>query len=658
MKVLIVDDKTENLYLLESLLKGNGHVVEKAEQGAVALEKLRAGRFDLIIADILMPVMDGFALCRQVKGDEKLRAIPFVFYTATYTDQKDEDFALGLGAAAFIRKPAEPDKFIGIIERVANEAAKGLLEVTAPTTDCDDGDSYKLYSERLVAKLDRKVQSLEAKSNQCESALLRVEHLNRVLYGVRGINKLIVREQYRDRLIQEACGLLVNSRGYFNAWIVLLTEEGKVESSACAGDASVFAEILSAIDRGDPPQCVTQSIKQAEAMVIVDPATECHDCPGSKIHHDRAGFSHRLFLGGGQMGVLTASLATHFIDDPDEVVLFAEVASDIEFALLHMAQETKLAASQQRYASLFKRSKDSILMTNQDNIIIEANAAAVKMFGYTLDELIGMNAVHLHAIPEEQAAFIEQIQVEEILSDYESSYLRKDGSQIICQQSAAVQRDGAGHIVGYEGIFRDITDLKQAFELQGRSLTETIAALGSMTDIRDPYTAGHQVRVAVLALEIARLLDVDAEWLEGLRRAAVVHDIGKISVPAEILVKPTKLTPVEFSMIQDHSSVGSDILGKIHFRRPVAQIVRQHHERLDGSGYPDNLKGSEILLEARIIAVADVVEAMSSHRPYRPALGIDKALEEISNNKGILYDGQVVDACLGLFTEKAFAFGE
>jgi HD-GYP domain-containing protein (c-di-GMP phosphodiesterase class II) len=155
-----------------------------------------------------------------------------------------------------------------------------------------------------------------------------------------------------------------------------------------------------------------------------------------------------------------------------------------------------------------------------------------------------------------------------------------------------------------------------------------------------------------MATFIAQEMKLPKDKIEGIRIASLVHDIGKISIPSEILNKPTKLSEIEYSLIKDHSQVGHDVLKSIDFPWPVAKIVLQHHERLNGSGYPNKLKGDEIMLEARIIGVADVVEAMSSHRPYRPALGIDKALEEISKNKGILYGPEVVDACLKLFKKK------
>jgi len=198
-------------------------------------------------------------------------------------------------------------------------------------------------------------------------------------------------------------------------------------------------------------------------------------------------------------------------------------------------------------------------------------------------------------------------------------------------------------------------ELQQNLKKLQVTLEGTIHALASAVEMRDPYTAGHQREVAQLACAIAKEMDLPEEQIEGIRMAGLIHDIGKINVPAEILSKPSTLNGLEFGLIKTHPQVGCDILnGTIEFPWPIAQIVLQHHERMDGSGYPVGLSGEEILLEARILGVADVVEAMASHRPYRPALSINQALEEISQNRGILYDPEVVDACLKLFTEKGF----
>ena len=198
--------------------------------------------------------------------------------------------------------------------------------------------------------------------------------------------------------------------------------------------------------------------------------------------------------------------------------------------------------------------------------------------------------------------------------------------------------------------------LQQSYQKLRKTMEGTINLIAKITETKDPYTAGHQQRVSKLAETIVRKMKLPQEKIEGIRISSLVHDVGKISVPAEILNKPIKLTEIEFNLIKDHPQVGHDILKSIEFPWPIAQIVLQHHERLDGLGYPQGLKGEDIILEARIIGVADVVEAMSSHRPYRPALGIDKALEEISMNKGVLYDPEVVDVCLKLFKKKEFKF--
>lgn len=192
-----------------------------------------------------------------------------------------------------------------------------------------------------------------------------------------------------------------------------------------------------------------------------------------------------------------------------------------------------------------------------------------------------------------------------------------------------------------------ITKLRKAME-------GIILAISLAVESRDPYTAGHQRRVSDLATQIAKKMNLLKDQIEGIRMAGMIHDLGKISVPAEILSKPSRISENEFGIIKLHSQVGYDILEQIEFPWPIAQMVYQHHERMDGSGYPQGLSGDEILVEARILGVADVVEAMASHRPYRPALGVDRALEEISENRKVLYDPDVVDACLNLFKERGF----
>jgi putative nucleotidyltransferase with HDIG domain len=239
--------------------------------------------------------------------------------------------------------------------------------------------------------------------------------------------------------------------------------------------------------------------------------------------------------------------------------------------------------------------------------------------------------------------------------------LRRNREEFPLELSLAAWKVPQG--IFFSAIIRDITDRKEAeaalkasFEQLHRTLDGTVTALTNTIESRDPYTVGHQQRVAQLACAIAQELSFSEDRIEGMRVMGFLHDIGKIAVPAEILSKPGKLSEHEFNLIKVHCQVGYEILKEVDFPWPVAQAALQHHERMNGSGYPEGLKGEDMIPEARILAVADVVEAMASYRPYRPALGIEAALEEITKNKGILYDPEVVGACLKLFTEKGFGF--
>jgi PAS domain S-box-containing protein/putative nucleotidyltransferase with HDIG domain len=293
-----------------------------------------------------------------------------------------------------------------------------------------------------------------------------------------------------------------------------------------------------------------------------------------------------------------------------------------------------------------------------------------KLTGFTHEELMEL-PVEKRVTPESLKLalelFLELIPRIMADSDYnplrtlELEYYCKDGTILWTENKLSGIRDENGKPVSILAEVRNITERKQAeeqlqhtLESLRRAVGTTIQVMVSAVEVRDPYTAGHQIRSANLARAIATEMGLSQEKIEGIRMAGSIHDIGKLSIPAEILSKPTKLTNIEFSLIKEHSRKGYEMLKDVESPWPLAQIVYQHHERMDGSGYPRNLKGDEILIEARIMAVADVVEAMASHRPYRPSLGISAALEEIEKNSGIFYDKAVVDTCLRLFQEKGF----
>ena len=234
--------------------------------------------------------------------------------------------------------------------------------------------------------------------------------------------------------------------------------------------------------------------------------------------------------------------------------------------------------------------------------------------------------------------------------------LQADLERLVAERTSELVKANKLLKIEIENRKRVQQELQQSFETIKKAMDSTIQAISMTAEKRDPYTSGHQQRVADLAKAIARELKLPDDQIQSIYMAAAIHDIGKISLPAEILVKPSQLSDIEISLIKSHAQAGYDILKGIEFPWPIADIVVQHHERMDGSGYPKGLAGENILFEARIVGVADVVETMASHRPYRPSIGTDKALEEISKNKGILYDPLAVDACLKLFNEKNFEF--
>lgn len=324
--------------------------------------------------------------------------------------------------------------------------------------------------------------------------------------------------------------------------------------------------------------------------------------------------------------------------------------------------EQALLASEEKFKTLFNSAADAIFISDLDGNILEVNEVVCERLGYDKKKILDMTLADIDR--PKQAAPIPK-RIEELYRRghifFETAHQHQNGTVIPIELSS--------RIIEYEGksaalsIARDITERKlaeeerkQSFERLRQALEETVNALASAVEMRDPYTAGHQHRVTSLACAIAEEMGLSKEKTEGIRMAGVIHDVGKIRVPAEILSWPGQLTEIDFNLIKTHPQVGYDILKQIELPHQVTKIMLQHHERLDGSGYPEGLKAKDILIEAKVLAVADVVEAMASHRPYRASLGIDKALEEISKNKGILYDPKVVDSCLKLFNEKNFEF--
>ncbi len=328
-----------------------------------------------------------------------------------------------------------------------------------------------------------------------------------------------------------------------------------------------------------------------------------------------------------------------------------ELKIAIEMAFFKSRLERRLREREEWLSALVTSIGEGVIATDEGGGISFMNPLAERLTGWRQEEARGKPLREVfHTIEEQNGSETNGILL-----------CAKDGRKFPIEETAMPLNDERRGSGGQVLVFRDISarrraekEVKESWARLHEALEGTIQAMALTIEIRDPYTAGHQRRVSRLSCAIAKELGMPAEQIEGLRVAGDIHDIGKIYVPAEILSKPGQITAIEYGIIKTHPQVGFDILKTIKFPWPVAQIVLQHHERLDGSGYPLGISGEQILMEARILTVADIVEAMSSHRPYRPARGIEIALGEIIENRGRFYDARVVDACVKLFRENLF----
>ncbi|OGP50442.1 MAG: hypothetical protein A2Y79_05975 [Deltaproteobacteria bacterium RBG_13_43_22] len=361
-------------------------------------------------------------------------------------------------------------------------------------------------------------------------------------------------------------------------------------------------------------------------------------------------------------GFIWTHLTVHLIKNSEGLQIhFLPMILDITHQKI---SDQKLIESEERLRLAFENANDGVCLVDSRGKHIEVNNRMCELFGYTKEELKKMT---VNDITHPEDRYISQEFIKRSLlgengrAVFEKRLIHKKGDLIWGRVSSSLVRDSQGTPLYFISHIQDITLKKMSEEQVETNLDKLRKAMGGIiqamsltVEAKDPYTSGHQRRVANLARTIAQEMGLSIDQVDSIRMSGAIHDIGKISVPSEILSKPSKLSDLEFSLIKNHPSVGYNILKDIDFAWPIAEITLQHHERINGSGYPKGISGKEILLEAKILAVADVVEAIASHRPYRPAHTIDVALNEITQNKGILYDPEVVTACLRVFREKRY----
>ncbi len=483
----------------------------------------------------------------------------------------------------------------------------------------------------------------------------------RVLATLHAFGMTLFRHTDEEALLRSLCDALV-SAGYRRALIGKSTdaERTRIRPVIQSGADDLPTEIdlswghISPVERlQGSPFCPTTPIVARD--ILRDPQYERWR-DDATIHGYAAAIAFTVAVGEEPWGILVINAAEPDAFDEGERALLEMLVGHLSFSLESLRRQVALVESEKKYRQLVENIDDIVFSVDTRGFLTYISPVVERLVGWAPAEAVGRHFTE--AVLSEDVTTAQNL-FEELMAgracSVEWRMKSKSGDIHIFRASAIPKRSD---LDGFVGIARDITEQKRVETELVTAFEGTIKALGVVTVARDPYTASHQERVAKLAFAIAEKMALDQERIRALQYAGLVHDIGKMSVPSEILTKPSRLTDTERNLLQCHPQVAYNVLKKIEFPWPIADIVHQHHERMDGSGYPQGLVGDEILLEARILAVADVVEAMASHRPYRPALGIEAALEEITANRGILYDSDVVLTCADLFSRGAFHFEE
>ena len=538
----------------------------------------------------------------------------------------------------------------------------------------DDG-SYKEQLSKEVKELRREIDQLKVVAAQNREMAARIGGVTRLYTVLSKIHEAAVHLQKPKQLFQRACRIAVEDGLFRMSWVGLVQPDTLlVKPVAFWGiEAGYLDEIrisIADISEGQGPvgmairkgrHCICKNI---EADAIMAPWRDQAVARGY-----RSSGAFPLIVGTETIGaIIFYSQETDFFD-AENIQLLQSMAAILSFALESAAREKKrrqaekaLEESEANYRELVEGGNSIILRLDPRGNIKFINQFAQQFFGYSKEEIIGKNVVGT-IVPEVESSGRDLAAMIADLGEHPERYitnenenLRHSGELVWVAWTNKGVFDKNDVLTEVLCIGNDITENRLRDWL--RANDQAVEAMASAIEMRDPYTTGHQQRVTRLACALAQEMGLPADRIKALRLAGLLHDLGKIVVPAEFLSKPGKLRDHEWAIIKDHPYFGHEIMKNIDFPWPVAQMIYEHHERWNGTGYPQGLGGEEILQEARILAVADVVEAMASQRPYRSALGIEPALEEITRNKGILYDADPVEACVKLFTEKGFRFEE
>ena len=636
-RILIVDDTPENLTVLTRVLRDRGYGVVTALSGKRALQVALREPPDLLLLDVRMPEMDGYEVCRRFKAEPGLAAIPIIFISAAI-DADVKVRAFTSGGVDFISKPFEPEEVLArvqthlavhalerqleqrLVERTEQLVASERRYRSLVETLRDDYFFYSRDSDGRIVYVSQSITAVLGYSPE-EFAAHYSEYLTPnpvneaalecVARSCRGERQPPYLMEFRHRDGSLHC-LEMSTCPVFDA------EGGVVVVDGIGHDITQRTVAENALRRTNRAlktltncNCILVHATD-EGQLLAEMCRVIVEIGGyrlaliSMVDPPRGKLRPVAQLAKGQEG--NRSTAVPWEDgDLDREPLAAVVRTGTLRVVQDTATDPDFAPWWDRAAAL-----------GYASVLVLPLASGNRVFG-----VLSIHSAEPHAFDEEEVRLLAEL----------------------------------GEDLGYGlSALRTRADHERALQRLEASMEATVQAIAGTVEMRDPYTAGHQQRVAQLARAIARELGMPEAEIHSLYLASIVHDLGKIHIPAEILSKPGRLSPIEYELIKTHATAGFDLLKAVDFPWPIAQIVSQHHERLDGSGYPHGLAGDEILPHARIMAVADVVEAMASHRPYRPALGIATALAEIEQNQGRLYDPAAVAACLRLFRNRGFVF--
>jgi len=599
LRVLLVEDSEDDALLIVERLKGDGYEVifERVDTEEAMRAALSGKAWDIILCDYSLPRFDvshALNVCKESRLD-----LPFIIVSGQIGEE---------AAVACMKQGAHDYVMKDKLSRLAPAIERELKEAVVRQEKMRAEESLRTHQVELTAQNEE----LHRMQGELEASRLRyfdLYDMAPVGYCTLSVKGLIMEANLT------AATMLGVARGDLTRQPLsrfILKEDHEI----------FFLHIIQLFKAGIPQAFELRMVKK-----------------------DRSDFWARL--------------ESTAVQDADGTLVCRVIISNIHE---YKRGEAALKESELKYRSLIESSSEAIFCVDEKGEYKFTNHLFSSTFGKTTDYFIGKTFwdIYLKEHADQryevtkrvfQTGKSESVEVEVPLSDKTLYYLA----------TANPIKDETGKVILTLTHATDITDRKQAeqklietLDRLRKAFGATVQVLVSAVETRDPYTSGHQIRSADLARAMATERGLPQDRIDGIRMAGSIHDIGKMSAPAEILSKPTKLSELEFAIIKEHAQKGFEMLKDVESPWPLAEIVYQHHERIDGSGYPRKLKGEEILMEARILAVADVVEAMASHRPYRPAIGLDAALAEIENNKGTLYDADAVDACLRLFREKGF----